>query len=422
MSNLSPNKTDKFFRQALKTAPELSPTEKHWNDMERLLIGKPNKRTVGWFYWPLGIAAGLLIFLSVWFSREPETRLADGGKIESSKVEKQNKENRFPNTEDGSTIPQASLPDPLIPTEAKTSGLNEVFVQQESKKQFENLIGTTINSTINRTINSEAKTLFQPFNIALFQGLRNINTLTSNDFSAIKAVSLKAVKSPAIDSNSKGSKSNIENPNGRFSLSMAFTTDMNTVNALSNSKSGLSYGIGMNYRITKFLSAGTGIYYSQKKYTSDKYSYNTTEKPFSTWASYSKQIDASCNVIDIPLNLNVMLSKTQKMGIVASAGLSSYIMLSEKYNFIYNPSPYYSSNGREYTIKNKNEHILSVVNLSVGIEKPVGKQSSIVIQPYAKLPMSGIGQGQTDLKSFGIGFQLNYSMKKKNKFFNRESE
>ena len=62
---------------------------------------------------------------------------------------------------------------------------------------------------------------------------------------------------------------------------------------------------------------------------------------------------------------------------------------------------------------------MSIVNLSIGIEKPIDNQSSIVIQPYAKLPLSGIGQGETELKSFGIGFQLNYSMKKKNKFFNR---
>ncbi|MDO8993548.1 MAG: hypothetical protein Q7U83_10815, partial [Daejeonella sp.] len=268
----------------------------------------------------------------------------------------------------------------------------------------------------------EAITQNQPFNMALYPGLRNINILPSDDFSAIKAVTLRALKSPTIDSNSKRLETNIEKPTGRLSLSMAFTTDMNTVNSLSKSKAGLSYGIGLNYKISKILSAGTGIYLSQKSYTSDKYSYNTTEKPFSTWASYSKQIDAFCNVIDIPLNLSVLMTKTKKTGIVASAGLSSYIMLSEKYNFIYNPTPNYPSSGRTYTIKNKNQHILSVVNLSVGVEKPLGKQSSIVIQPYAKLPLTGIGQGKTELKSFGIGFQLNYSMKKKNKFFNRRSE
>jgi hypothetical protein len=181
-------------------------------------------------------------------------------------------------------------------------------------------------------------------------------------------------------------------------------------------------GLGINFRIAKGISAGTGIYYSQKKYSSDRNSYFTSLKPFSTWASYSRRIDADCRVIDIPLNMNVSLIKTPKASIIATAGLSSYIMLSENYNFIYTPTILFPYTGRDYTIKNQNQHILSVVNLSVGVEKPIGNQTSIVIQPYAKLPISGIGQGATELKSFGIGFQLNYSMKKKNKFFSRKQE
>lgn len=233
---------------------------------------------------------------------------------------------------------------------------------------------------------------------------------------------MQAGKKQVTDNNTVALENSIEKPGSRLALSMAFTTDMNTVTSMGNSKAGLSFGMGLNYKISNILSAGTGIYYSQKKYTSDSHSYYTVEKPFSTWASYSKQIDAACKVLDIPLNLNVLVSKSKKTGITASAGLSSYIMLSEKYNFIYSPTPSRPSTGREYTLKNENQHLLSIVNLSIGVEKPLGNQSSIVIQPYAKLPLSGIGQGETELKSFGIGFQVNYSMKKKNKFFNRQSE
>lgn len=412
MNNSKPNKIDTFFRQALGSAPDLSPAEKDWEGVERLLQFKPKRRpTIVRLYLPIGIAMGLLIFVSVWLFREPETRLVDGGKFEGKK------ENRFQNSEDGITIPEASLSDSVKPDEASSSGLNEIFVKQENIKDFDNLNRVLIN----RNINQVTRTTIQPINRVLFKELKPINNLQSEDFTKVKSVSLKALKSSAFDRRYKKLESSLEKPNERLTFSMAFSTDLNTVNALSNSKAGLSFGIGMNYKISKLVSVGTALYYSQKKYTSDRYSYNTTEKPFSTWASYSKQIDASCKVIDIPLNVNILLSKTKKMGILASAGLSSYIMLSEKYDFIYNTTPSYPSPGKEYTIKNANQHILSIVNLSVGIEKPVGKQSSIVIQPYAKLPLSGIGQGETDLKSFGIGFQLNYSMKKKKKFFNKQS-
>lgn len=419
MSNLSPNKTDKFFRQALKSTPELSPTENDWNEMERLLNGKPNRRPViGWFYWPAGIAAGLLIFLSVWLSNEPETRLAVGLKDKKSKVEPQNKVNSTPNTENESKGSQALIQDPVIPDQGITLGLNRVIVKQESRKPLKDLT----ESSLITNINSEARNQFQPLDEALYQELRNVSSLSSGDLKAISTFSLKSDNSQDLDSNSRKLESNNEKPGGRLALSMAFTTDLNSVSSFGNSKAGLSGGFGISYRITKGISAGTGIYYSQKKYTSDRNSYYTTEKPFSSWASYSRRIDADCKVIDIPLNMSVLLNKTKKTGIIASAGLSSYIMLSEKYNFIYTPTLLYPSPGREYTINNANKHIMSIVNLSVGIEKPVGKQSSIVIQPYAKLPLSGIGQGETELKSFGVGFQLNYSVKKKNKFFNRQSE
>ena len=422
MNNLSPNKTDKFFRQALKKGPELSPSEKDWKDMERLLNGKPNKRPViGWLYWPAGIAAGLLVFLSLWLTRDQEIRLADGEKIEkieNNKTENQNKENQDPDKKAENTLPPISVPESLNPEDKKSFAFNEVLVKKDRK----NLPKAFSESTGVVYINPEIVQGFQLYSNALFLEPKNINQLTSLDLSSVKNLTLKAENLAALDTGTRKPNKKIENPTGRLSLSMAFTTDMNTVNALSNSQTGLSYGLGLNYKISRIISAGTGIYLSQKHYTSDRYSYKTTEKPFSTWASYSKQIDAFCNVIDIPLNMSILMLKTKKTGIVASAGLSSYIMLSEKYNFVYRPTPNYPSSGRTYTIKNENQHILSVVNLAVGVEKPIGNQTSIVIQPYAKLPLSGIGQGATELKSFGIGFQLNYSMKKKNKFFNRQQE
>ncbi|MDP3468758.1 MAG: outer membrane beta-barrel protein [Daejeonella sp.] len=419
MSNLSQNKTDKFFRQALKTAPELSPEEKDWNEMEHLLKGKPNKRPVfGWFYWPAGIAAGLLIILSVWLSNDSEIRLTEDGKNEISKVENLINKKQILNSEQEAAIPLASSPDQLKTGQTKTSGMNNAFDKKESRKAVENLI----ESALLTNTNPEGRNQYLPLNMALFQELRTSNPIPSGKFTAINTISLKSKHNTAKDSSFRKMESSTEKPGGRLALSMAFSTDMNSVNGIGNSKAGLSGGFGISYKISKGLSATTGIYYSQKKYTAGRDSYYTTEKPFATWASYSRQIDADCQVIDIPINMNVLLSRTKKTGIVASAGLSSYIMLSEKYNFIYNSTPTYPSAGREYTIKNANQHILSIVNLSVGVEKPIGNQSSIVIQPYAKLPLSGIGQGATELKSFGIGFQLNYSIKNKNKFFNRQSD
>jgi hypothetical protein len=387
--------------------------------MERLLNGKPNRRPViGWLYWQAGIAAGLLVFLSLWLTSEKEIRLANGKKIENNRIVNQNKENQYPDKITENTLPPISASDTLNPEDKKSYVFDQLLLKQDKKKLPESFRESPGIISINPEIIQE----FQLVNNALLLEAKNISKLTSLDLSSVENLTLNAKNLAALDTVSKKANKNNENPTGRISLSMAFTTDMNTVNGIGNSKAGLSGGLGINYRIAKGISAGTGIYYSQKKYSSDRNSYFTSLKPFSTWVSYSRRIDADCRVIDIPLNMNVSLIKTPKASIIATAGLSSYIMLSENYNFIYTPTILFPYTGRDYTIKNQNQHILSVVNLSVGVEKPIGNQTSMVIQPYAKLPISGIGQGATELKSFGIGFQLNYSMKKKNKFFSRKQE
>lgn len=408
MNNLNQNKTDNFFRQALKSGPAHSPSEDDWNKMERLLGNNSKPKAItSRLYWYAGIAASLLIFISIWVSTQSVNQMA------------QNQQKNQEYTE---------------PVKAQSSKRNEI---EQTVTAMKTDSGQNIAVKLNKNphwvksgILSENKTApepQEPSNPPVTETIPTLNYAngkslmpdqTLNQHVAIQGISLITEK-PSGNDSLKSTKQKIPS---KLTLSMAFTGDINSVNGLGNSRTGLSYGMGLSYRILKNLSVGTGIYYSQKSYTSDRHSYYTTEKPFATWASYSKQIIAECEVLDIPLNLNLSLLKTEKTGIIAGAGLSSYIMLSEKYNFIYNSSPTYPSSGREYTINNQNKHVLSVVNLSIGIEKPFGKQNSLIIQPYAKLPLSGIGQGQTELKSFGIGFQLNYAMKKKEKLFTRKSD
>lgn len=408
MNHLKPDKTDEFFRQALNSAPDLSPSEKDWKDMERLLKAKPGQKPVlARLYWPAGIAAALLIFFSLWLSEDKQTpadQLAKS-KVPAKKTETNRTETDKKN--DDLIMPEVNEKRKALQAEAGSSkksknltldnnpivNTNDLLLQKQSAlSSAEPKQSLAVNSTDNH-------------------GANTANEITLNTDPQNSAAQLKQNENRSSDSITAEKKPAVQTPNGKWALSIAFSPDMNSVKEFSKSSLGMSIGMGLSYKITKSVSASTGLYYSQKQYTSDKTSYKVTEKPFATWTSYSKQIDADCRVIDIPVNLNMVMMSNKNVSILASAGISSYIMLSETYNFIYN------SGHREYTLRNENQHVLSVVNLSVGLEKPINQQSSIVIQPYAKLPLTGIGQGKTDLKSFGIGFQLNYSLKKKNKFF-----
>lgn len=428
MNNLNPNKTDKFFKQALESGPDLSPNEKDWKDMERLLKDQPRSRPViAWLYWPAGVAAALLIFLSFWFYNNstfepaPQVQNKTSEKIIEPKERDQSPSKRqsIQPSEEVELATTKQSPDlPISRNKANsTKEINGEASQSEQNTLLSSLSFKPIFKVDAQVTQNIKPELIQDSVVALNEAIiKEMNTqesIVQNAESSL--IAGQPIQKP--DSIPAKTKPKISYPTKKWGVNVAFASDFNSVNGITNSLFGISIGVGANYKITKTISASTGIYYSQKQYNSDKASYKTEEKPFATWTSYSRKIEADCKVIDIPLNLNLLVKSGPETNLLASAGLSSYFMLSERYNFIYNPTPAYPASGRAYTIRNSNRHVLSVINLAVGLEKPLTKQSSIIIQPYAKIPLTGIGQGETDLRSFGLGFQLNYSMKKKAKFF-----
>ena len=355
--------------------------------MERLLKPETKRRAIAWIYPVSGIAAALLIFLSLWL-------VSDENGIETQP------------TEIGKSVDIGTQYDNISPSEGG-----------DIKSQT---IGTTLLSEVAQPITDYRLPITDNrIPITLLNNARylNIQTNSSNKFASQEKIEIS--NSPvnvvvAAADIKKAADPRAPALTGKWALSLALSPDLNSVKGIDDGDFGVSVGMGVRYRLGKALSVGTGVYYSQKIYSADKTSYKVTEKPFATWTSYSKRIDADCRVIDVPVNLSLRLSNKTENKIYASAGLSSYIMLSEKYDFVYNnPSPAFPTGRREYTVHNQNKHILSVVNLGVALEKPLSDQVSLVIQPYAKLPLTGIGQGVTELKSFGVGFRLNYSLKKK---------
>jgi hypothetical protein len=205
-----------------------------------------------------------------------------------------------------------------------------------------------------------------------------------------------------------------ENEKGRFSLGLSFSPDINSVSQFSKVNIGNSFGLSASYRISPRLSVNTAIAYSKKVYSALPYEYKAPWATSNT-AKYAESIDADCRVLDIPLNLKYSFFESPKRTFFASAGVSSYFMLKEKYTlkFDNNQGGYPAYSNPSYAYKNQNQHLLSVLNLSAGIAKPLSKQTSLVIEPYARLPLTGIGQGKVNLKSIGLSFQLQYNLKKR---------
>ena len=201
----------------------------------------------------------------------------------------------------------------------------------------------------------------------------------------------------------------------RLSLGLAFSPDINSVSGFKTSKLGQSFGLSANYRLSPRFSISSGIAYSTKLYSAQPNQYKAPWA-YSNAAKYAESIDADCRVLDVPVNLNYNLHKSPKRTMFVSAGVSSYFMLKEKYTLIAANQPGYPTYpDRSYEYSKQNEHLLSVLNLSAGVAKPLNKQTSLVIEPYARLPLAGVGEGKVNLKSIGLNLQLQYNFRKKEK-------
>jgi hypothetical protein len=102
-----------------------------------------------------------------------------------------------------------------------------------------------------------------------------------------------------------------------------------------------------------------------------------------------------------------------KSSFFLGAGLSSYFMTSENYDYTY-----YTATGslalRNTAYNSTDTHILSILHLSTGFEKVIGNKWSMLIEPYAKIPLGGVGQGNIRLSSFGLNVSLQHRQPSKN--------
>lgn len=191
----------------------------------------------------------------------------------------------------------------------------------------------------------------------------------------------------------------------RFAVGIVLSPDLSTAGGMSNfDNPGFKGGVMAEYAISKNFSVISGIAISNVKYKADEDAYN----PPQAW-NYGVMPDrtsAVCVVLDIPINLKANLFNFDRSRIYTTAGLSSYIMLNEDYQFSYNRD----SSGLEnsWSEQTGTRHWLSNAGLSVGFEYDLSSNWSLRAEPHIKIPLKGVGWGDVRLFSVGNFLSLNY--------------
>ena len=193
-----------------------------------------------------------------------------------------------------------------------------------------------------------------------------------------------------------------------FSISVSAGPDISGVGLNEWGKFRPVYGVGLGFTFANRFTIRTGFYTASKIYTASPKDYKTSSPPPSQ--VYLSKIDADCKVYEIPLNLAYRLGNSEKQNWFVSVGLSSFLMKSETYDYLYK-YPNGSTYTHNYSYENENNHFLSILSLSGGYTRRLNRTFSLSAEPYFKLPLGGVGMGNIKLNSAGVMFTLGARIK-----------
>jgi len=473
MSGEDKNKLDELFRKGLES-PDREPgfAEGDWNDLKALLDGDKKRRGGAILpLWPYlsGVAALLLLALGWWFfttskpvadnnnnlagAKRPVTKsstavVAQQGTDTAAVQQNQNQHEQNVGQQTGPSVLTQQQTAPVLVGVNRThhhqlSGGAGNGVKSTAGSQAINTSAKSNPANINDSLmaettqpvtqsgNSQNTHAVQPIgtgNNAVNNGPANTNPVDTNPVqSNIMAENVnadhgqpataaqanqpnaqQANNKPDQQAKPKVKKASV-NPffaKPQFAISVLGSPDINGVKSFSQSRVGTNIGMLFSVSFGK-LSISTGAAYSKKPYETNAADYH---------AAYKFKVDpsdiyADCRVLDIPLNFDYRFYHKNLNSFSVGTGLSSYIMLSERYTYSYD-TPYAGPAG--YAITNRNRHILGVLNLNTTYQRQINSKFSVGVQPYLKVPLTNIGAGQVRLQSAGVavGFSWNISSSK----------
>ncbi|MFY7898967.1 MAG: hypothetical protein ACOVNY_02210 [Chitinophagaceae bacterium] len=220
-------------------------------------------------------------------------------------------------------------------------------------------------------------------------------------------------KAIATDSSQLLTKKEDKTALSKWSVEGLFSTDISTVKLkyIRN----LSFGGGMmiGYHINPKISIHTGAIFTQKNYKSAGSDFKA---PKDSWISSIQLEDVTgyCQMWDFPILVRYNLTNSSTKNWFVSTGFSNYLMQKERYDYFY-----YNNIGVAYTrtgeYANSTFQPFSIVHISSGFQTKLYNSFFLKIEPYAKLPIKGVGFGNIALSSFGVNFSVQYRQLSKKK-------
>ena len=199
----------------------------------------------------------------------------------------------------------------------------------------------------------------------------------------------------------------------RWSITMTISPDFSSTQLMRYSSPGSAYGVLVGYRVFDRLTVSSGALKSSKKYQGSGSDYQPPEGYWQrrTNGIIPRHINGQCEVLEVPILIQYGLRETDRSRFFVTGGISSYLMISESYNYIFQTDNPGAANG--WSSDESSSHILNIGHLSAGYEAQLTPRIALGIEPFIKLPFTGIGWSNLDLYTTGAYINIRYRILKK---------
>jgi hypothetical protein len=206
---------------------------------------------------------------------------------------------------------------------------------------------------------------------------------------------------------SKQSGKQISSKKKRFYIGAVIAPELISVKFQPVKRTSFNLGVLMGYSLNDKIGLELGVTLAHKYYyTNGKYiAPNSIRRDNSTILN----VDAYTSITEMPLTLQYTIKKEKNTRFFASAGCVSYVIHKEHYDYTYTKNGEEKQSIRYYNKASNNW--FSNAQVSVGYQYTVNKICNVVVEPYYRIPLKGIGISDLPITSIGINFALTKYLK-----------
>jgi hypothetical protein len=392
------NEIDQLFKNGL-TEPDIPFNESDWKKMEQKLDAKSRRKVVPlWIVKATGLVAAIVLLVLLFFPKADNP----SGRLKISEQPK--KVPAILPVPDWGEAKQPSVagPEPVMLSQFKKT-VAPVSAQLNKQPGLSPVPYITPNAYLPVMPKLNQAALPEPADSAAVLA-RKANALANSKEPGHSQRYPHKIEEAELNKSIRKSMDGSAMLHHALVLTALAAPDVSTAKSSKSSKLSSNIGMLATYAVGKKLSVTSGAIYARKFYNSEGTTGSSYGNAADTWEVY-----ADCNVLDVPLNVNYKLITGKKSSVSFSTGLSTYFMLKEKYDYVTQQADG-TQKVTTLEIRNQNQHLLGIANVGVSFDHRLTEKISIGVQPFAKLPLTGIGYGNASLRSAGVSFSLNIGL------------